>query len=232
MMKFILFNIIIFLGCFAFGQTYPDEQALENEWEQWQDKVPVSGSVSVGLMLDQANDAFDPSSFYIVIPDTETTNICVELSSKDGRYSANINYDISDLESGIQQFILPTKYKSELAAYSADEVVILATLSASCDGKPDTYLVSGWLQMSSLKRISVYVNSIVPTTLVVVNNDESAVSFSCETLELPKVAYNKKCTIPLEVYNTATSLVIKERVRRGIRVNFNESEMPVKPVEF
>ncbi|WP_405570179.1 hypothetical protein [Winogradskyella sp. Asnod2-B02-A] len=226
-------TIILFLvTTLLFAQTYPDEKALDANWEQWQDKVPVSGNVRVGLMLDQEEKDFDPSSFYVLIPETETANLCVELSSKDGRYSANINYDISELQSGIQEFVLPTKYKSELEDYSANEVVILSTLSQDCEGEVEAYLVSGWLETVESKSVSVYVNSMVPTSVIVEKKDNDFLEFKCSTVEFPKVAYSKKCTIPIEDYNSASKLIIKERIGRGNRTNFMKHKMIVKPIKL
>lgn len=227
----ILFVLLNYAGM---AQTYPDESALENDWEQWQDKVPVSGHIRVGLMIDQTEEDFNPAEFYVVIPETDITNLCVELSSKDGRYSANINYDISALSAGIQQFVLPTKYKSELSDYTSNEVVILSSLNSDCNEDDDskTFLLSGWVQNIAPDTVSVYVNLPAPTSLVAIQNDSTEHSFNCEVLKFPKVAYNKKCQMPIKVIETTIELVIKARVGRGHKAHVMNYEMPVKIVKF
>ena len=231
-MKVILPIISVLFASILVAQTYPNEKALENGWEQWQDKVQESGNVRVGLMLDQEDDHLNPVVFYVVIPETEITNLCVALRSKDGHYAANLNYNISELPSGMQQFVFPTKYKSEIEAYGAREMVILATLSKDCNTSPETYLVSGWSHESSSHSISVYVNSLVPASVVLVKKDSSQLVFKCETLEIPKGAYYKKCQIPFEDYNGALSLLVRESLKRRSKTNFKDHKMPVKPIKF
>ena len=215
------------------GQTSPKESALDDNWEQWQDKVPVSGHIRVGFMLDQNETTFNPSEFYVLIPDTNEENLCVELSSKDGRYSANINYDISELKQGVQLFTLPTKYKSELSNYRYDEVVILSSLNKDCDeDESKTYLLSGWLNTERPQSISVYLNLSVPTSLVAVKEDGTEVRYKCETLDFPKVAFSKRCKIPVKETENIENLVVQARVGRGSRTHNMEYEMPVKLIKF
>lgn len=231
-MKALFTAILSLMSGYMVAQTYPDETTLENDWEQWQDKVPVSGNVRVGLMINQTEKDFNPAEFYVMIPETKVSNLCVELSSKDGRYSANINYNISTLTSGMQQFILPTKYKSELKQYNANEVVILATLNDDCNNNPQLYLLSCWKLNVNADSVSVFVNSSVPTSIVFIKEDKTEIVYNCETLEFPKVAYNKKCQIPIKELEMATELVVKSRIGRGSRTSFKFHKMPLKLVKL
>lgn len=227
-MKVLIVIIVCLTAPCILAQTYPDEKALGNDWEQWQDRVPISGNVRVGLMLDQTDGNFNPMEFYVIIPDSSAVNLCVELSSKDGRYSANINYNISQLNSGVQKFILPTKYKSELLQYKATDVVILATLNKDCSENAETYLISGWIKSTEGKSASVFVNSNLPTSVVIIKKDKSEVTYNCETVAFPAVAFNKKCEIPLNELKETITVVIRERKGRGNKTSFALYKMQLK----
>ena len=229
MIKTIIF-IVSFLFCSnLFAQIKPNKTVLEkSNWEVWQDKIPVSGGVRVGLMFEDKVGNFNSSQFFVMVPKTEIKNLCIELSSKDGRYSAKLNYNLKDVEEGLQQFYLPTKYKNELSRYRSDEVVILASLNMICKQKPDSYLISGWNYPKKATSAIVYINSQIPTTLVVNTKRKEDNELQCTELESPTIAFNKKCVIPLSILNFDSLLFIKQRIRRMGRVKFNSYQIPLK----
>ena len=218
-----------FLFCsYSFAQIEPNKTVLEkSNWEVWQDKIPVSGGVRVGLMLADNSIKVNPSSFYVHVPNTEIKILCVELSSKDGRYSAKIDYSIDNLKIGIHQFLLPTKYKKELSSYKADEIVILASLNENCNENPKAYLISNWNNLNTKKNVFVYINSQIPAKLVA-----DSIEFDCEDLESPSIAFNKKCKIPLTSLKETSLLYIKQRTRRMGSVKFNSYELPIKSLQL
>ena len=211
----------------------PNEETVDNKkWEIWLDKVPISGNVRVGLMFDSdTKNKLNPEHFFAVIPKERlSSNLCVELSSKDGRYSAKIDYPIKSSDYGRLGFILPTKYKSALSKFNTNEVVILASLSNDCNSNPESYVLSSWIRIPpdavKTNRVSVYVNSISPTTLILGEN--TAKPIECTSLEFPTVAYNKKCTIPVNRLDDKTSILIKQRKRRGAKVSFSTYKLPFR----
>ena len=230
-------RIIIIIFLFSIFQCYsqikPSAEVENSDWEVYQEKIPVSGGVRVGLMLDQKDLEFNPSRFYVNIPKTVITNLCVEISSKDGRYSAKLNYDISATVNGFKEFYLPTKYVGELSNYASNELVILASLSNTCVEKVESYLISSWENSGENSAVVLYINSTIETSLMVKSSDGNSEEFSFEKVNSPTVAYNKKCVVPLNTLNgESTMLFINQRVRKMGRVKFNSYKMPLKLSKF
>jgi len=222
--KTIIFIVSILIYANSFAQIKPNKTVLEKRnWEVWQDRIPISGGVRIGLMLSESMLKVNPSSFYVYVPNTEIKTVCVELSSKDGRYSARIDYSIDKLNKGVHQFLLPTKYKKELSSYKANEIVILASLNENCNENPKAYLISNWNNLNTKKNVFVYINSQIPAKLVL-----DSVEFDCDDLESPTIAFNKKCKIPLDSLKETSLVYIKQRTRRMGRVKFNSYELPIK----
>lgn len=233
-MRWLILSLCSIVSITCFSQIKPTKAIENSDWEVYQQEIPVSGGVRVGLMFYEKETEFNPSQFFVNIPKTNITNLCIELSSKDGRYSAKLNYDISGITHGLQQFYLPTKYKKELMGYALDELVILASLGNTCSEKPQAYLISGWKNNSKSTSIVLYINSSIETSLLVQSEDGSTTEFPFTKLNSPTIAFNKKSVVPSTILNSESSLLyIKQRVRKMGRVRFNSYEIPLKfsPIE-
>jgi hypothetical protein len=228
-MRWLILSLCCIISITCFSQIKPSKAIENSDWEVYQQEIPVSGGVRVGLMFEEEDTEFNPSQFFVNIPKTEITNLCVELSSKDGRYSAKLNYDISDVSEGLQQFYLPTKYRDELSGYASDELVILTSLGNTCTEKPEYYLISGWKDTSKPSSMVIYINSAIETSLVVKSEDGNTEEFPFNKVNSPTIAFNKKSVVPLNALaSKATILYIKQRVRKMGRVKFNSYEIPLK----
>lgn len=219
----------------------PNPESIASKWELWLDKVPISGNVRVGLMIESDNEieraSLKPKQFFANIPkisENDNIKLCAELSSKDGRYSARLDYPITAKDFGNKIFILPTKYEEKLAQFGTNEVAILASLSNDCNRKPDAYVLSSWYHSDLIneKNISVYVNLISKTSLAYKESDSLKKSpTKCITLDDPKVAYNKKCTISLEKIKDSTTLSVISSRGRGSMVSKNSYKLLIRYFE-
>jgi len=243
-MKFKFTLIVLFLSQLVISQDgiMPNPEVLKTEWEDWVEEVPISGNIRVGLMIEKENpEKLSPKQFYANIPKNTSGVLCVEISSKDGRYSAKLNYTIDKSISGLQKFILPTQYEKALREFSTDEVVILASLSEDCSIKPDAYVLSSWNKPDDYNQaVYVYVNLIASTTLVYEYEKENtktneveriqSEASKCESLNDPLVAYNKKCKIPFSYndYKNSSRIYIISKSRRGSMIRKNEYKLFVK----
>lgn len=227
----ILVSLVFFVTAYVSqGQISPNASSINNKnWEVWQERIPVSGGVRVGLMLEQSKSEIKPNRFFVMIPDTALKSLCVELSSKDGRYSARVDYDLTGVEQGMKEFYLPTRYAKELKKYASDELVILASLSSSCGENPEWYLISSWDdKIYETASVVAYVNSAVSTSLSFQNGNGDNKELKFENLKIPTVAFNKKCIVPINLLGTESLLQVRQRVRKMNRVRFNTYEIPVK----
>lgn len=228
-MKILISLLLLFITA-SHGQISPKVSTINNNnWEVWQERVPVSGGVRVGLMLNSSQSEIKPHRFFVMIPETGIKNLCVELSSKDGRYSAKVDYDLTGVEQGMKEFYLPTRYAKELKKYTSDELVILASLSSSCNVNPHWYLISSWdPKFQDATSVVAYVNSVVSTSLSLQRANGENEELKFESLQLPTVAFNKKCVVPFKLMGTESILQVRQRVRKMNRVRFNTYEIPVK----
>lgn len=227
--KIYLFILVLSITLSYDAQIKPNKSALDKDWEIWQEKVPISGNVRVGFMLESTKK--DPEYFYASIPENVSipTNLCIEISSKDGRYSAKIDYPITESNLGKNIWLyLPTEHKNDLTKYKTDELIILGALTNDCK-KPNIYVVCSWdnPEANNTKSVHFYANSATNSTLFIKKRDSSEVSYSCEVLNEPTVAYNRKCTIPRESIKDLASIFLRNKTKRGPRKIIVDYRLPL-----
>lgn len=229
--------MLIFLSYFGLLQA--------QKWEYWQDKIPVSGGVRVGLMFYEGHKTLGEVDFtyYVLVPKiNKSKTICLEFSSKDGRYSAKrIEKIIPENKVGHHYywFSLPTEFRKQLKEYSTKHVVILASLKSDCNNTAESYLISRWGAVeqnnwsdpnkSPLKRkldtlrVVAYVNSQIPIIA-----KASKLEKSCKELQPPTIAYNKECVMLRDSVNLSKEIVLTQRIRRMGRIKENKYKFLLK----
>lgn len=213
MKQLLLISLLISFA--STGQISPDLNYIESEkWEIWHDEIPVSGGMKVGLMVNEnTNDQINPEVFYVDLPELSNETIWIEISSKDGRYSAKLPYLIESIKKGIQQLKLPTNHHKQLKAYTMNEVVILATLETP---EEPIYCISSWKENINYSEVCLYLNSSLPTGV-----EQGRVQ--CEELPTPAVAYNKRCVLDIDSLDDI--ITIKQRVEKMGRISVNTYKM-------
>lgn len=221
-------NLIVLLFLSGVGNVWAQStQPLEPkerppDWERYTAEVPVSGGLRVGFMNDTDGKIQDPRVVYALIPSSRPTSLCVEISSQDGRYSANLEYDLSNTDSGWQSLRVPTEKRSELSGYDRDGLVVLANLSESCDGSTGTFVVTSWQHRAADdggkagEYLYVYLNSRVPTTIVSGVGGQVDNEVRCQKLGDITTAYNLRCAVPTEWVKADTEFFIRMRKGRNV----------------
>ena len=196
----------------------------------WYDKIPVSGEIRVGLMNEFNSESFNPKSFYVNIPEKINKNLCVDINSKDGRYHANLNYDLSNVQLGINEFEWPTSHYKELLKYNKQEITIICSIRNSCKEKPDYYVVSSWENNFSTDTVYVLVNSLKIPTIEIENRSTNKISkFKCKKINVkPTITYNCKCGIPKSEIKNAKTIKIVQRIRKINRISYNRYPILIK----
>lgn len=223
-----LFLIIISLTSYS-QEVSPIN--LSDDWEVWYDRVPVSGEIRVGLMSTTKDLNINPSYFYINLPKHKEKRLCCEISSRDGRYEANLIYDIEDLKSGYYKFKLPTKHKNELKDYNSNDITILASIGDDCEKDRNYYTIASWNDViSASDTIYIFLNSEKRTSIVVDNEKLSIEDeHPCKKIEkTSSIAYNCVCGIPAKQLSEETQLHIKQRVRRLRKISYNSYPLKIK----
>ena len=127
------------------GRTAPNAESLELAdvsavyVERYLDNPKVSGNLLVGLRWasrvgSDANSPFDPANVRLLRPDTrETQKACVEIASKDGRYTAQNVYVVPPNVARAPRLTVKTRYKRELTSYKLDDIAVLIRVTDACD---------------------------------------------------------------------------------------------------
>jgi len=235
-----LFLLFVLAGCgwttAVLGQPSLVEPPpkLPSNWEKYRDSVPVGGGFRVGVMAFFDEVEVNPNQFWVFLPPLNATSdslLCVEISSKDGRYVAQLPYRLSGpvgrASRQAQPVDLPTSHAEKLRDYTPDELAILAHLSSQCEGPTGHYVVSAWNAETSPDTISVLVNSDVYTS--VVGGSKYAVDFEvpCPRLESPAKAYNRRCDIPVSFLTPGITVDVRQRNRLGSKT-YKHYSLPLR----
>lgn len=229
-MKFSIFAILFFSPLLVFAQIAPQEIEGNKDWETWYKKIPVSGEIRAGLMTSFHTDNKLHPSFFAQIPKNGNSTLCVNISSNDGRYSAKLTYDISNLNPGIHEFSWPTKFLKDLREFSTENISILSKLGDDCNDEDAQYVLSGWTDLDSKENIWIILNS-ERTPMIHIRNKSTrkSLEFECEKLKDQRnVAFNCSCKVPISEICDDCEIAVVQRIRRGPHVTFNRYPMPIK----
>ncbi|RMF59216.1 MAG: hypothetical protein D6748_06935, partial [Calditrichaeota bacterium] len=188
---FILLSAVF--SCFGQGNnvsSQPIEPQIPFD-EHWTEEIPHSGGIRIGLMTHYDKGKIDPSLFFVRIPDGEFTNLCCDIKSRDGRYSASLKYDISDLKPGLYSFKLPSNYHSKLENYQSKDIVILAALGKNCSKNPSYYIPASWDSTKALPETATAADTVyilllseADITFIEVFNTKTRKSKQCDCLKI------------------------------------------------
>ena len=208
------------------GQPVPPD----TRWEQWLDEVPVSGGVRVGVMGNLTSDPVDPETFVVFVPETSLPALCVEVSSKDGRYEAKLKYDVSEQDPGLVFFQLGSKHSMKLREYAAHDLTIMAHLGQDCTASAEVFLVSVWKGDTVPDTVSVFVNSDVPTFIVGRKGGPIEYKYPCLSIKggVAAKAYNRECHVPASVITLDVQFMVRKRIRAGTRIRIEDYDLPLR----
>lgn len=228
---------LTFLACAMFTLSVPpllgqpiSPDGLSPGWEQWFDEVPVSGGVRVGVVTEPSPSPVDPQTFTVFLASADRSRICVEVSSKDGRYEARLEYDIAGREAGATAFELPTAFGEQLGSYAGRDLAIL-TYVGDCGEAPEEYLAATWGGSSDPDTVVVFVNSQVPTFVVGGERGRTDFTYECVPAagDVAAKAYNKECRVPASVIRPGNSFKVIRRIRKpGGRIEMRPYNLPLR----
>lgn len=124
------------LGCVGRSAAQQRSDVLEplaQYAEVFLEDPKVSGNLLVGLRWASEPGAFDPDN--VRVPwsrSNKASRVCVEVMSKDGRYSAENLYNLGDSVVPSPRLKSETKYGDRLRRYPTDDMAVLVREAASC----------------------------------------------------------------------------------------------------
>jgi hypothetical protein len=223
----VVVGVMLCAGTTAAAQTRATDKRRtlkpEHRTGGWQERVPVSGGIRVGVVVWQPGK-FNPRELALTLPKEDVrvgetdgkrreplNRLCVEISSRDGRYSALLEYRIEKEAAGPVTAEVDTNGLDKLNAVGGEDVAILAGLSADCRSRsPFVYLVAAWSPPKPGDTITILLNSRVPTTIL-----GPDASVPCRELADVTTAYNLRCDLPANLEKEKVDLVIRQKRGRS-----------------
>ena len=147
-------------------------------WQQ------VAGGIRKGLLLVDAGDGqVSLDALAVAVPETGGGPLCVIIDSRDGRYHAELEYQLASGPATSYHLAFPTQHVSTLAQYTARELGVLAYLSPECDPwikEGDRIVAASWGgDLQSAETFLLLLNS-AQATAVWVQDLDSGEFFPCE----------------------------------------------------
>lgn len=178
--------------------------------ESFLQKVTVSGGIRAGFMFQSGLERVDINELYIHLQhavDEKDAMLCVNMVSRDGRYTASWEYGLGQQQSGSIAVNLPSKYQEQIASYSPDGLVVLAAITKrDCTSGDNMYVPASWGKMHKSDYV-LYVNS--GNTDTVVGIPGNAERIKCTKINSEStIAYDTKCVVEKEVVKDAKSIFL------------------------
>ena len=228
------FSIYLIVLFFVFPVDLANaEQKLPliNSNVEYQEIIPQgSGGVRVGVLaVTEENFTLDPVKLFVFLPSTKSSKLCVEIASQDGRYGAQMEYDISAQSPGQYLLEYPQKHIKKFAKYHSNNVAVIMKLSNQCKGKFISYAIAGWENTTLIKELRILLNpGATRTFLIAPTFSGRTTKFSCSQIKNEKntQAFDTECFLPNSKNINLKGVKIK-------RYNFSKSLPLIRlPIEL
>ena len=160
--------------------------------ESYSNNIKVSGEYLHGIQL-ASND--NKKSLHIRFPKNSTGNLCVDISSIDGKYKAKIEHQIIDPKSGLQKVTFKPRYQKIIEDYDSREIAISASLRDSCDNNViSKRLISSWSANVSDELVLLIRSSARKDVAYIPNKQKHILKSKCKKFRKSyNVSYDKYC---------------------------------------
>lgn len=166
--------------------------------EKYSETVKASGALIQGLQL---SSEYKSSYLFLDFPKDSVGQLCIDLSSFDGKYKANIRHNIVEPISGITKVSFESKYHKQLQSFGVDELAIKASFSEKCGTQKGKYLVAGWQKLEDLKNspVKLLLRSEARIDQVHLPNEQNPQeTLRCEKIEgTNTVSFDTECAFSL-----------------------------------
>lgn len=160
--------------------------------ESYNQTVKVSGRFHAGINVDSGSRI---EGLYVDIPAEQSGKLCVSLTSVDGVYRANMEYDVSDVTSGMIELRFPTAYRGELDQFESDQIAIKASVAASCQDVQSSFLLASWNTFENADSLSILIRSDARRDIAYIPTKANYL-YKAKCQRIPSsygVSYDKKC---------------------------------------
>jgi len=195
--------------------------------ESFLDKVSVSGGIRAGFMHQSPLAHIDIHELYVHLQhdiEEQDAMLCVNMVSRDGRYSASWEYALGKQPAGSIAVDLPSKYQEKISGYSTDALVVLAAIAKKdCTSSEIKYVPTSWGEMNTSDYI-LYVNSGNTDTIIGIPGHAERIQCS-KIIADSTIAYDTRCIVGKDILNEPKSLFF---VRNNFGNRLPNVEFPVR----
>lgn len=190
--------------------------------ERYAENAQVSGNQLVGLMYVSPSEQFQIGAMRVAIPPTSPKQLCLAVTTRDGRYLAINPYKVGQNASGtMAQPEFETEYQDELASYQSSDVAIAAALADDCTSIGDrTYVVATLAGQSG--QIIVKANTLGLKTKAVLTDEsgnKELVEATCTPPAAgPLITYDSECVLDVPTPSPARAklILIRRKATGGL----------------
>jgi hypothetical protein len=195
--------------------------------ESFLDKVTVSGGIRAGFMQQSPLSRIDIHELNVHLQrdiDEQDAMLCVNMVSRDGRYSASWEYALGKQPAGSIAVDLPSKYQEKISGYSPDALVVLAAIAKKdCTSSEMKYVPTSWGGMNKSDYI-LYVNSGNTDTIIGIPGRTDRIQCS-KIIAESTIAYDTRCVVGKDILDEPKSIFL---VRNNFGNRLPNVEFPVR----
>jgi len=193
--------------------------------EHFEKIVPVAGTMLVGLRRGAAEGPLSVEALSIDIPKNAQGLVCLDMSTRDGHYTASQDFKLKDPTPGTVPLSLRSHHPEQLHGYADADLAVMAQMRADCDnGKPNAYLATRWRNGGGDNALVALVNvKLSRATAVLADASGHALTPSptpCVQITSGSItAYDHVCRIDLAGVpaGSATHLTIETTAATGAK---------------
>ena len=227
---FLLYTIAVIFSGVTNSIAQEQRRIVLNEAqfkESFLDKVTVSGGIRAGFMYQSSLNRIDMHELYVHLQhdvEEQDAMLCVNMVSRDGRYSASWEYALGKQPAGSIAVNLPSKYQEQVASYSPDALVVLAAIAKKdCTSSNAKYVPASWGEVTNSDYV-LYVNSGNTDTIIGIPGHAERIQCSKITAD-STIAYDTRCVIRKDILNEPKSIFV---VRNNFGNRLPNVEFPVR----
>lgn len=195
--------------------------------ESFLDKVTVSGGIRAGFMYQSPLGRIDIHELNVHLQrdiDDQDAMLCVNMVSRDGRYSASWEYALGKQPAGSIVVDLPSKYQEQISGYAPDALVVLAGITKKeCTSTEIKYVPTSWGGINKSDYI-LYVNSGNTDTIIGIPGHAERIQCAKIVAE-STIAYDTRCVVGRDILNEPKSIFF---VRNNFGNRLPNVEFPVR----
>jgi len=201
-------NYIIYL-CLIHSTVNADINTIQVKKleESYNNNVEVAGEYLVGAQLIARDDT---KNLHVFLPNNTKGNLCITLSSIDGKYKARLEHLIETPISGLAKVNFTSDYKEKFNEYSNQEIAISAKLMSSCDEfNSGKMLISSWGHIITDKLVLLIRSSARKDIAYIPDMKNHTLKAKCKKFrKTNSVSYDKYCELNGVNINAAVEIEI------------------------